>query len=193
MLRIPDPGRLLLPICYLYRVAHPGRPVQYSIPCVTISGMRLSKSLLLYQDEPAYGLPLKLIFLVVPGLLLAASIVLRAVGEVTGSLVLLIEAFTIGLIFWAVFPRKYQVYEDHLRIALGGPFSVRIGFDSIKTVSVTNSFSLTVNLTTTLARSYVKIEKKRGFDVAITPRDRDLFVENANRALNQWIKRNSRG
>jgi hypothetical protein len=154
--------------------------------------MNYSKSLLLYQDEPAYGLLLKLIIVIMPVALLAASIYVLSLGDSSGGLALLVEAFIIGFIFWVVFPRRYQVYEDHVRIVLGGPFSVRVGFDKIKTIGVTSRLTFSVNFVTKLTRSYVEIAKKRGLSIAITPRANDLFVENANRALSQWLKTSAR-
>jgi multisubunit Na+/H+ antiporter MnhE subunit len=150
--------------------------------------MNYSKSLLLYKDEPAYGLLLKLIIVIMPGTFLVASIFVWLAGDSSGSLALLVEAFIIGFIFWGVFPRKYEVYEDHVRIVLGGPFSVGVRFDRIKTIRVTSKLSFTVNFVTTIRKSYVEIVKKKGLGIAITPRGNDSFVENANRALSQWIK-----
>ncbi len=150
--------------------------------------MNYSKSVLLYQDEPAYGLLLKLIILIVPAALLAASIYLLLLGDSSSGLALLVEAFIVGFVFWIVFPRRYQVYEDHIRIVLGGSFSVKVGFAKIEAIGVTSRFTFSVNFVTKLTRSYVEIAKKRGLTIAITPRDNELFVENANRALSQWIK-----
>jgi hypothetical protein len=146
-----------------------------------------SASLLLHQDKPVYGLILRLVF-VLPVALLAGSLYLYLTGETSGSLVLLLEAFIIGLIFWLVFPREYQVYDDHLRIVLGGPFSVKIGFQNLKSIGITTRTGFTINFTTRIARSYVEIAKKKGSSIAITPADNELFVENANRALRQWLK-----
>ncbi len=150
--------------------------------------MNYSKSVLLYQDEPAYGLFLKLIIVIVPVALLAMSIYLLSLGDSSGSLALLVEAFIVGFIFWVVFPRRYQVYEDHVRIVLGGPFSVKVGFAKIEAIGVTSRLIFSVNFATKITKSYVEIAQKRGLSIAITPRDNDLFVENANRALSQWIK-----
>ena len=150
--------------------------------------MNYSKSVLLYQDEPAYGLLLKLIIVIVPVALLAASIYVLSLGDSSGGLALLVEAFVIGFIFWIVFPRRYQVYEDHVRIVLGGPFSVKVEFTKIETIEVTSRLTFSVNFVTKLTKSYVEIAKKRGLSIAITPRVNDLFVENAKRALSQWIK-----
>lgn len=154
--------------------------------------MNYSKSLLLYQDEPAYGVLLKLIIAVAPVALLAASIYLWSVGESVGGTVLLVEAFIVSLIFLMVFPRKYQVYEDHIRIVLGGPFSVKIGFDKIKTIEVTSGLSFSANFATRIAKSHVVIVKKKGLSISITPRANDSFVENANRALSQWARTSDR-
>src|SRR3972149_5023933 len=94
--------------------------------------MNYSRGLILYQDQPAYGLSLKLIVMIVPVSLLFASYYLFSSGERDGGLALLAEAFIIGFIFFALSPHRSQVYEAHLRIVLGGPFSIRIGFDKIK-------------------------------------------------------------
>jgi hypothetical protein len=127
-----------------------------------------------------------------PGILLAASIYVWLLGDGSGGLALLVETFIIGFIFWVIFPRKYQVYEDHLRIVLGGPVSVKVGFDKIKAIAVTNRQTLSVNFVTKLTNNYVEIAKMRGLSIAITPMVNDLFVENANRALSQWAKTSGR-
>ena len=151
--------------------------------------MDYSKSILLYQDKPKYGLLLKLI-LIIPAAFLGASIYLWSSGDSSNSLALLLEAFVIGLIFWFVFPREYRVYEDHLRILLGGPFSVKIGFQNIKTIRVTSRLSFGVNFITGITKSHVEIVRKKGWSIAITPALDDLFVENAIRALTEWLETN---
>ncbi len=153
--------------------------------------MNYSKSLLLHEDIPSYGLLLKLIITIVPASLLVSGFYLWLTGEQTGGLVLLAETLFIGFIFWAVFPRRYQVYEDHMRIVLGGPFSVKVGFNKIKTIRPTNKLSFTVNFATRLTKSYTEIVMNRGLSIAITPRDNNVFVEYANQALSRWAKENT--
>ena len=150
--------------------------------------MNYSRSVLLYQDEPAYGLLLKLIIVIVPLALLSTSIYIFSSGDNSGGLASLVETFIISFIFWIVFPRRYQVYEDHVRIVLGGPFSVKVGFVKIEAIRVTSRFIFSINFVTRLTKSYVEIAKKRGMSIAITPRDNNSFVENANRAMSQWVK-----
>ena len=149
--------------------------------------MQYSKSILLYQDKPRYGLLLKLI-LIIPAAFLVGSLYLWLSGDISGSLALLLSAFIMGLVFWFVFPREYQVYDDHLCIALGRPFSVKVRFQNVKTIRMTSRTGLTVNFVTRITKSYVEIVKKRGWSIAITPTSSDAFVENANRALEQWVR-----
>jgi len=146
-----------------------------------------SQSVLFYQDKPKYGLLLKLI-LITPVILLASSIYLWFTGDALGSLALLTEAFIIGLILWFVLPREYRVYENHLRIVLGGPFSVKVGFQNIETIRITSRLSFNVNFVTRVTMSYVEIVIKKGMSIAITPTDDESFVEKANLALSQWVK-----
>jgi hypothetical protein len=153
--------------------------------------MDYSQSALLYQDKPKYGLLLKLV-LIIPVILLASSIYLWSTGDAFISLTLLTEAFIIGLIFWFVLPREYQVYENHLRIVLGGPFSVKVGFQSIETIRSTSRVAFTVNFVTRVTKSYVEIVIKKGMNIAITPTDDESFVEKANLALSQWAKTRAR-
>jgi hypothetical protein len=149
--------------------------------------MDYSQSVLLHQDKPQYGLFVKLI-LIIPVILLASSIYLWSTGDVVRGLVLLTEAFIMGLIFWFVFPREYQVYENHLRIVLGGSFSVKIGFQNIEAIRITSRLSFNINFVTRITGSYVEIAKKKGISIAITPTDKESFVEKANSALSQWVK-----
>ena len=59
---------------------------------------------------------------------------------------------------------------------------------SVKTIRITSRTGLTINFVTRIAKSYVEIVKKKGWNIAITPKDNDLFIENANRALEQWAR-----
>jgi len=61
-----------------------------------------------------------------------------------------------GLTYWLVFAREYQVYEDHLRIVPGGPFSIKVGPGNVRAVGLTREFSFGLNLTTNIARTHVE-------------------------------------
>lgn len=133
------------------------------------------------------------LILIIPVILLASGIYLWSTGDAIVTLALLTEAVIIGLIFWFVLPREYQVYENHLRIVLGGPFAVKVGFQNIEAVRITSRMSFNIHFTTTITRSYVEIVIKKGMSIAITPTDDKTFVEKANQALSQWEKRQALG
>ncbi len=154
--------------------------------------MNYSKSLLLYEDDAASGLVLRLVLMIIPLLLCILGLYTWFSNNDIESLELLLEGVVIGIIFWVILPRKYQVYEDYLRIVFGGPFALKIGFDRISSIEVTTNTALTMNLVTKIARNYVRIVKKKGMSIAITPRSNESFTENANRALSQWKKNNNR-
>lgn len=151
--------------------------------------MRYRRSLLLHREDAPYGLLLRLITLVVPAALLATGIYLISTGENEGGFVLLGETAFVVLIFLAVFPRRYEVYEDHLRIALGGPFGVNIGFDRIERIEITGRAAFTMNFVTKVTRTCVVIFRKGGIAVAVTPRSNEEFVASANQAIADWRRR----
>ena len=149
-------------------------------------------NLLLYEDEPA-GWIFKFFFVIVTLVLLAGSVYFLVSGNNASGLTMLVVAFVIGLTFWIVSPRKYQVYEDHLQILLGGPFVVKIRFDQIATKEVTGRTTAeftAIKLISKVTNIYVRIGMKKGLSITITPKSDALFVENANRSLRQWQENN---
>jgi hypothetical protein len=152
--------------------------------------MKQPISVLLYQDEPASGWVLMSILLVIPAIMLITGFYLWYSSEGPGGLELLIFGILLGFVFWTILPRKYQVFEDRLRIVFGGPFALNIGYNQISFIEVTTKNALTLNLVSKVTRTYVLIGKKKGMSIAITPDRNELFVENASRALSQWQKNN---
>ncbi len=139
----------------------------------------------LYRDRPEYGHVMKAI-LALPAVMLAAGIYYWSTGDASGGTGFLTGAGIMAAAYWAVFPREYQVHRDHLRIVLGGPFSVRVGFENLKAISITSRSSAGINFVTKMSRTHVQIEKRRGIGIAITPTAAESFVEEANRALARW-------
>jgi hypothetical protein len=152
--------------------------------------MRYSEGLVLYHDEPEYGLSLKIIFAGIAVGLVAGSFYLFSQGEDQGGMVLLFELFLISAIIFGVFPRSYRIYEDHLSIVMGGPFSIKVPFDKVMSIEIPGRFKLTfgVNLVTRMTGKHVAIIQKYGPAISITPKDSEVFVENANRAMDEWSR-----
>ena len=153
--------------------------------------MKYENIIVLHEDTAAQSPIVRGIFIGVIALILISAIVLWATGEGEGALALFAEAFLITSILRIVLPRKFQVYDDHLRIVLGGPLGMNIGFEQIAKVETTDAMDFTVNFVTTVSRSYVRISKKQGFNIAITPANPQTFVTQANLALSRWTPRAS--
>jgi len=139
----------------------------------------------LYRDRPEYGLVMKAI-LALPAVMLAAGIYYWSTGDAAAATAFLAGAGIMAVTYWFVFPREYQVHRDHLRIVLGGPFSVRVGFENLKAISVTSRSSPGISFVTKMSRTHVQIEKKKGMGIAISPTAAESFVEEVNRALGRW-------
>jgi hypothetical protein len=162
-------------------------------PITVLESVRMDypQGVLLYQDRPEYGLIMKAI-LALPAVLLAAGIHYWSTGDASDGTASLTGAVIMAIAYWLVFPREYQVHEDHLRIVLGGPFSVKVGFENLKAVSITGRPSPGINFATRIARTHVQIEKRKGMSIAITPAAAESFVEEANLALSRWTATRSR-
>lgn len=145
---------------------------------------------LIYEGEPYDDLVMKIILTAIPASFFVGGFYYLASGEMADAVKLLgVALFTLAL-FWSVFPRRYLIFEDSVKIVLGRPFSVNIPFRNIKSARVSRDFFMGINWCTSIATTYhVEIVRKRRLNmmnVAITPRDPNLFVENLNNALSAW-------
>ena len=140
----------------------------------------------IYEEKPEYdgwlrGIMALPVFFILWG---AYYLYLREIGGAVG---LFATALLMGLIFWAVFPRKYQILDDKIRIALGGQFTFKIPFDNLETAGKPEGVNFGVNFVTTFVSEHVvEIKRKKGMNVNITPSNRDLFLENLNKAIHDW-------
>jgi hypothetical protein len=146
---------------------------------------KLEMTDLIYEDRPRYDFWLKIILwscvaiVLIPALFMFDSNMEEAIG-------LILTAVFVVIIFWAVMPRKYRIYDDRIKILLGTPFSISISFDTIEYAGVPRrKFTVGMNLVTSF-RNIVEISRKKGMNVNISPSDRDNFLENLNRALDKW-------
>ena len=87
----------------------------------------------LHEDTPKYDSWLKLIL----GGVLALTFILGIVflyQDTEAALVMFGITLFDALLFKAILPRKYQIFDDRLRILLGGPFAISIPFSNITEV-----------------------------------------------------------
>jgi hypothetical protein len=142
----------------------------------------------IYEDAPRYDTLLKAI-MVLPVFFIIMGAYYLIAGQVEDATGMFATTLLMGAIYWAIFPRKYQILENRLRIVLGGPFHFDIPLDNVEIARKPEGVSLGINFVTCFSsKNAVEVIRKRGMRVAITPSDRDLFLENLNKVLNDWIR-----
>lgn len=147
---------------------------------------------IIYEDSPHYDVWLKGIMML-PIFFILIGLYYLFIHDIASAVGLFATAVLMGAIYWAVLPRKYQILDSKIRIVLGGQFSFNIPFDTLETAGKPEGVSLGLNFATTfLSQHVVEIKRKKGMTVNITPNDRDLFLENLNKAVYDWKRSASR-
>jgi hypothetical protein len=143
----------------------------------------------IYEDSPHYDVWLKGIMML-PVFFIIIGLYFLFTAEVEAAVGVFGAGLLMGAIYWAVFPRKYQIVDSKIRIVLGGQFSFNVPFDNLETAGKPQGVNLGINFATTFVNQHVvEIRRKKGMKVNITPTDRELFLENLNKAIYDW-KRN---
>jgi hypothetical protein len=140
----------------------------------------------IYEDNPHYDVWLKGIMML-PVFFIVIGLYYLFIHDIASAIGLFATTLLMGAIYWAIFPRKYQILDSKLRIVLGGQFSFNIPFDTLETVGKPEGVSLGLNFATTFVSEHVvEIKRKKGMTVNITPDKRDQFLENLNKAIADW-------
>ena len=148
---------------------------------------------IIYEESPRYDSLLKAI-MVLPVFFILFGIYYLFIAEVEAAIAMFATTLLMGIIYWAIFPRKYQILDSKIRIALGGQFSFNVPFDNLETAGKPEGVSLGINFATTfLSQHVVEIRRKKGMKVNITPNDRDLFLENLSKTVYDWRRNNIKG
>lgn len=145
---------------------------------------------IIYEDRPRYDVWLKAI-MVLPVFFVIAGIYYLITAQVEAAIGMFAITLLMAATYWAIFPRKYLILDSKIRIVLGGQFSFNIPFDNLETARAPQGVSLGINFATTfLSKHAVEIIRKKGLNINITPSDRELFLDNLNKALNDWGRYN---
>ena len=91
-----------------------------------------------------------------------------------------------ALLFKAILPRRYQIFENRLRILLGGPLAINIPLSNIaqaKLASGSKAFAYWGIRLATSTHQVVEIVRKKGLNLVILPGNSDLFLEQLNQRL----------
>ena len=143
---------------------------------------------LLYEDTSKMDVGLKLVLGGTLAITLGVGIYLLfgESDEIEGAFAMFgITAFY-ALLFKLIMPQRFQVYSDRVRIVMGGPFAWNIPFSTIKEVrsaSGAKAFAYNGVRFTTSSKNVVEITRSKGCNVVISPSNKEVFLEQMNRAL----------
>ena len=139
---------------------------------------------LIYEDTPRFDIWLKLIL----GGVLAYTLILGLllISEDIGvALLMFVVTLFDALLFKAVLPQRFQIFEDRMKIILGLHFAINIPFSDIadaRSVSGSKAFAYWGIRFATSTRCVVEIVRKRGLNLLISPGQDDIFLERLNHA-----------
>jgi len=140
---------------------------------------------LVYEDTPRYDSWLKLMLGAILALTLILGFVLLPI-DISGAGVMFGVTLFDALLFRAILPRRFQIYQDRVRIVLGGPLALNIPLLDIREARLASSSKAFVYWGlrfVTSVRGVVEIVRKRGLSVVISPANADTFLEQLNQAL----------
>ena len=105
-----------------------------------------------------------------------------------------VALFLMVAIGFALYPTKYQIFSGKIRIVLGWVLHFDIPFHNIENATAATwegLWGLNLNFINSYSSDDIlQITRKRGAKIHITPWDRKLFLENLNKALNEWREHN---
>jgi hypothetical protein len=139
----------------------------------------------MYEDTPSYDWITKILVAAILGAYLVAGIVLLFYAVALG-IALFGDALLVALIFYFVLPRRYQVFNTKLRIVLGWPLGWDIPLSTIRQARAGHDSARWIYRGVRLAVSsgtVVEIVRKKGWNVIISPSNRETFLERLNDVL----------
>ena len=143
------------------------------------------ESFLLYEDTAEYDLWLKLLLGGILAFTLVMGFFLLSVDKIGAYIFLGVTVFD-ALLFYAILPKRYQIWTDRVRIVLGRPLAVNIPLATIKearSASGSKAFAYWGVRFATSVKNVVEIVRHRGLNFVISPSNRDLFLERLAEAL----------
>jgi len=139
----------------------------------------------IYEDKPRYDFWLKLLLGGVLVLTLVLGVVLLSQNMKAALIMFGVTLFD-ALLFKAILPQRFQIFENTMRIVLGGPFAINIPLANIKYVrsgSGSKAFVYWGLRFATSSRGVVEIARKKGLNLVISPTHDNMFLEQLNQAL----------
>ena len=146
----------------------------------------MKSNIVLYEDTPHYDFWLKLILGGTLALTLILGIIFISEETETAVVMFGITLFD-ALLFKAILPRRFQIFEDRLKILLGGPFAINIPFSNIVEAKPASGRKTVIYSGIRFATSIhhvVEIICKKGLNLVISPTNDEMFLEQLNQVRN---------
>jgi hypothetical protein len=139
---------------------------------------------LLNEHKPKYDAWFKALLAIPVCMPLVMAVVLYASGSKEIWETFIVFIFILALI-WFIMPRKFLVMSDRLRLIMGASLGTNILYSNIKEIRKPATWDLGVNYITSM-KTPLEIVLKKGMNVSIAPEDRQLFLDDINRAMQEW-------
>ena len=141
----------------------------------------------IHEEKLKIGLVLKVLFIFTFGVIIVPTTWLFHMGKTVGAWILLIILVFTAMLLFVVLPRKYQIFNDRIKVVCG-LLRINIPFDDIKTVEIRPPSNIYVSLEalrfgTGTGEKCVMIKRKRGMNILIQPMDTERFMEILNNTM----------
>lgn len=146
---------------------------------------------LLYEDTSRYDLWVKILLSGTLVFTFILGVVFLFFDTLAAVILFSVTAFDY-LLFKAIMPRRLQVFEDRMRIILGGPVAVNVSLANIKEARIVDGSTAIVYWGlkfATSTKAVVEIVREHGMDMVISPSHAETFIEELKRARESWIGR----
>ena len=148
----------------------------------------MESQLVIFEDKPVYDKLNKYLIGGIIAIPLIIAIVLLT-QDILGAAIMFGLTVFDAILFRCILPKRFLVYEDRIKIVLGGPFSYTIPFrDIIQVRQATKDMAWVywgIRLGTSL-KFQVEIERKNGMGVIISPSMENEFIEQLNLARENY-------
>jgi len=139
----------------------------------------------IYEDTSRYDSWLKVILGGILALTFVLGVVLLFEDIIAASVMFGVTLFD-ALLFKAILPRRFQIFQDRVKIVLGGPLALSIPLSNIKcarSASGSKAFVYWGIRFATSTQGVVEIVRKQGLSLVISPKNTSMFLEQVDQAL----------
>jgi hypothetical protein len=150
----------------------------------------MESQLVVFEDKPVYDKLNKYLIIGIIAIPLIVAIILLTQDILGAGIMFGVTVFD-AILFWCILPKRFLVFEDRLKIVLGGPFSYTIPFrDIVEVKQATKDMDVIywgMRLGTSL-KFQIVIERKNGLSVLISPSREGEFIEQLNLTRENYIE-----